>query len=387
MNPKYTSPKFIRKNLMQLTIFFTFVTFCCLTNCKPDAIPLKLNDLQAIGSHNSYKKAIQPELITLLEQRDSQIIHLAYEHLPVKEQLEMGLRKLEIDIYHDPEGGRYNKPMGNELLNQNGLDAQPLDTPDSWNTPGFKVFHVQDIDFRTHCILLSDCLQSILNWSNDNPRHIPVVITINVKTEPLDDPNSIPPLPFDESTYVQLEQEIQSIFGRNHLLLPDDVQAGASSLNASVLANGWPSITASAGKFIFVLDEPMAKIETYLRATLPEDRLLFTNVPPGHPESAFIIANDPIVQEMDIVKWVKQGYLVRTRADANTMEAREDDYSRFEAAKRSGAQYISTDYYFKTSTFPDFLIRFEGNTFVRCNPVLDKEGCTVELNKLELWDL
>ena len=45
------------------------------------------------------------------------------------------------------------------------------------------------------------------------------------------------------------------------------------------------------------------------------------------------------------------GYLVRTRSDANTTEARENDYSRFEAALESGAQIISTDYYLPDTLF------------------------------------
>ena len=38
------------------------------------------------------------------------------------------------------------------------------------------------------------------------------------------------------------------------------------------------------------------------------------------------------------------GYLVRTRADADTIEARKNDYGRLKAALISGAQIISTDY-------------------------------------------
>ena len=41
----------------------------------------------------------------------------------------------------------------------------------------------------------------------------------------------------------------------------------------------------------------------------------------------------------------RAGYYVRTRADADTKEARAGDYSRWRAALISGAQIISTDYY------------------------------------------
>ena len=72
---------------------------------------------------------------------------------------------------------------------------------------------------------------------------------------------------------------------------------------------------------------------------------MFVNASPGTPESAFLIMNDPVKQQEEIRQLVKQGYLVRTRADANTVEARNMDYSRWEAALSSGAHFISTDYY------------------------------------------
>jgi hypothetical protein len=53
--------------------------------------------------------------------------------------------------------------------------------------------------------------------------------------------------------------------------------------------------------------------------------------------------------------------MVRTRSDADTREARTGDKTRFEAAVRSGAQLISTDYYLKSlSPNKDFEISFEG---------------------------
>ena len=43
--------------------------------------------------------------------------------------------------------------------------------------------------------------------------------------------------------------------------------------------------------------------------------------------------------------------MVRTRADANTMQARNNDTSQREQAFASGAQAISTDYYLPAQHF------------------------------------
>ena len=71
--------------------------------------------------------------------------------------------------------------------------------------------------------------------------------------------------------------------------------------------------------------------------------------------------------------------MIRTRSDADTREARTGDKSRFEAAIRSGAQVITTDYYQKSlSPNKDFEITFDGK-YSQCNPVLSKSP-TCHLN-------
>ena len=54
--------------------------------------------------------------------------------------------------------------------------------------------------------------------------------------------------------------------------------------------------------------------------------------------------NDPIGQEAEIRELVHDGFLVRTRADAGTVEARENTTRRRDLAIATGAQLISTDY-------------------------------------------
>src|SRR5688572_2874195 len=80
-----------------------------LHNEVPDNI--KMNRIQVIGSHNSYKKAIDPALFKMFQQRDSvSASKIDYEHISITEQLDMGLRNLEIDVYGDEKGGKYAHP-------------------------------------------------------------------------------------------------------------------------------------------------------------------------------------------------------------------------------------------------------------------------------------
>ena len=71
---------------------------------------------------------------------------------------------------------------------------------------------------------------------------------------------------------------------------------------------------------------------------------MFAYSKPGTPEAAFVIVNDPD-NAPRIQQYVKQGYIVRSRCDGGTKEARSGDYTEMRKAMASWAQIISTDYY------------------------------------------
>jgi len=101
-------------------------------------------------------------------------------------------------------------------------------------------------------------------------------------------------------------------------------------------------------------------------------RMLFANADPGTPEAAALIRNNPKMPE--IKSLVEKGYIIRTRSDADTKEARMNDRSGFIAACNSGAQIITTDYYLKSTHFKsDYIVSFEGNKYVRLNPVFTSD--------------
>lgn len=120
------------------------------------------------------------------------------------------------------------------------------------------------------------------------------------------------------------------------------------------------------------MDETGPKRDTY-RAGHPSlaRRVLFTNAEPGSPDAAFVILNDAVRDSAKIRAYVQKGYLVRTRADSNTKEARASDFRSFEAAQRAGAQIITTDYYAKSQFFPsNYMIQFSNGGYLRQNPVV-----------------
>jgi hypothetical protein len=150
------------------------------------------------------------------------------------------------------------------------------------------------------------------------------------------------------------------------------VRGDFPTLEAAVLAHAWPSLRKSRGRFLFVLDEGGAKLETYVKGHPSlKGRVMFVTALAGRPEAAFLIVNEPIGQFHYIRKLVQSGYMVRTRADADTYEARQGDTTRMHAAFESGAQVIFTDYYYRNPDFTaDYQVRLPGGVTFRWNPLL-----------------
>ena len=66
---------------------------------------------------------------------------------------------------------------------------------------------------------------------------------------------------------------------------------------------------------------------------------------------------------------VKAGFLVRTRDDEPTEQARANDTKMRDQALASGAQFISTDYPEPNLKFSPYHAGFEGKHVGRVNPV------------------
>jgi hypothetical protein len=310
------------------------------TQAQVDAMPM--NALQVIGTHNSYKMAIPPnELATIRAISPKDAAALDYSHPPLADQLAAGARQLELDLVYDPEPGRYASPLGYRMA---GANAQPYDLA-PLKQPGLKVLHEASVDYRSTCPLFTDCLASIRAWSRANPDHAPILVLLNLKEGGLKLPGATVAPRFDAAAMDAIDAEIRSVFPEAALITPDQVQGRAASLREAVAAGGWPTLGAARGRVMFALDCPPDQVARYRGARrVLEGRAAFVNVEETSPAAGYITLNDPKVQADRIAFAVRAGLIVRTRADADTVEARANDLTRQDAAFQSGAQYISTDY-------------------------------------------
>ncbi len=362
-----------------ISLLGVLVLGACASTPRESAPPLAsrfaalpLNHVQVIGTHNSYKVAPEPALLALIAAtRRDQAEAIDYTHLVVTDQLNLGVRNLELDIAWDPDGGRYASPLGNRLLALAGTRPVPFNHDGALDTPGFKVIHDPDFDFRSHHHDLASYLREMRAWSRRNPGHEPVIVTMNCKSGKSRFPGGTDCAEFTRDAFAALDATIRTHLGDEHLVTPDLVRGSDATLEGAILARGWPSVGALRGRYLFVLDEGRAVRERYVEGHPScRGRVFFVTAPPGEPEAAVLIINDPVREQARIRDLVTRGYLVRTRADADTREPRAGDLSRFEAAKASGAQVITTDYPIPDRKInPDFVVRFDDAGFIRVNPI------------------
>lgn len=363
---------------MQKTTFFSFCLLLSLSLAAQSALDsLPISKLQFIASHNSYRirtfrpilnwtKVMRPFIPKAYDSRAWD-----YSHLPLEEQFDRyGVRGIELDVYYDPEGGRYAKRRGNLLVFRSAKSKQP-----ALYKPGFKLIHIPEIDYQTHYLTFVEALQALKKWSDTHPQHEPVFVQVEIKNAALGDyikwkylPKAIP---FSPQAADALDAEVRTVFGEGlgQVVTPDKLRGDYATLPEAVRAGNMPTLAGARGKIFFMVDgceEIYGQGHFALR-----QRTMFTYAKPRSPDCAFIIANDALRQQDSIRQWVSEGYMVRTRCDADTYEARKGDYSRQQAAFGSGAQILSTDYYRadprhkKSKRWSDYVTAFPAKAVVR----------------------
>ncbi|MFL6427779.1 MAG: Ca2+-dependent phosphoinositide-specific phospholipase C, partial [Acidobacteriaceae bacterium] len=69
---------------------------------------VRINQIQVIGSHNSYHAGLLPGMRAFLtKEKPDSLRGLDYAHQPLDKQFDGGVRQIELDIFADSKGGRY----------------------------------------------------------------------------------------------------------------------------------------------------------------------------------------------------------------------------------------------------------------------------------------
>lgn len=275
---------------------------------------LRMNHVQAKATHNSYH----------VETAGNTLAEWKYNHAPLDVQLE-----------------------------SQGVRAVELDTRLVEATDRFEVFHLPGLDEQTTCRAFVDCLRVLDTWSRAHPKHVPILVQIEPKDAPPTDA---------EPYFAKLEKEILSVWARERIVAPDDIQRDSPTLREGVTSKGWPVLAEVRGTILFYVDNSSDWRAAYTRGGKSlAGRLMFVDSKEDDSLAAFVIANDPD-DRARIDAAARAGFLVRTRADAAGSAA------KHEAALATAAHALSSD-------APLSLV-LPGGTPVRCNPVAAPPGCS-----------
>jgi len=299
---------------------------------------LRLDQVQALSTHNSYKLRPGADLPGALG--DS----VDYAHLPLDEQLQsQGVRGFEIDV----------ATRGEE----------------------FPVVHTPVIDANTNCASLQECLQVVDAWSDDHPGHVPIFVLLEPK-DGLIERGFDPRLgTYDRAVFDRMDREIRRVLGPDDLLTPDEVRGKSKTLRAAVRERGWPTLNEARGTIVVVLNTAGEKRQEYLqgRASL-QGAAMFVTADTTAPSAAVIKVDDP--DEQLIQRLVRDNFVVRTRADADVVDARANDVTRRDLAFRTGAQIVSTDFPVPDPVInAEYSVQIPGGRPGRCNPVQAPKDC------------
>lgn len=294
----------------------------------------KLNELTVIGTHNSY------QLLTYFPRRalhgilyyatsKSQYDKYDFEMDTLTQQLENGVRKLEIDIETVDDG---------EIR--------------------FIVTHDPITDNVSSCYDFEKALEEISMWSDNNPGHLPVYLLI----EPKSDVKSIKNMKnFTLQYALEFDNVLRNVLGYR-LLTPSIAMGEYESLEKMRMADGWPTLRECAGKIIVLL-HPCDVTDEYIDVDSSiKTQAMFPVLNSDEADSSygsFVLMNDPIAACEYREFADKKNLIVRTRADDYP------DFSdeRYAATDKSGAQIVTTDYPPRTVREKQHTYTFEGYMF------------------------
>lgn len=290
---------------IKIIVFCGILLFSICIFAEEIVLP-RMNQIQVIGTHNSYHK--RPEFLSWAVNYSKEVSGWDYEHLPLDVQLENGVRSLEIDVHNTPNG--------------------------------WEVMHVPHFDKESTCSNLKECLGAVREWSDKNPKHVPIIIMIEWKSEgPVIDKNITYP---QKQDIERLEEDILSVWQRERIITPDSVRGNCKTLEEAVLTNGWPILDEVRGKVLFIFHNKRELRQMYLEDHPNlEGRAMFVNSVPGEPFAATVIVDNPYRE--DIPEFVLKGYIVRVLGGDPKHQNIDRVKERDDKAFSCGAQVISTD--------------------------------------------
>ena len=98
---------------------------------------IRMNQVQVVGTHNSYHREVGVKERPFFEKLLASPENYYYSHPSLEIQAEhQQIRNFELDIFADPDGGKYATPLVRKLA------KLPFESDPALNQSGTKVLHI-----------------------------------------------------------------------------------------------------------------------------------------------------------------------------------------------------------------------------------------------------
>jgi hypothetical protein len=289
---------------------------------------LRWNHVQALGTHNSYHQHPPSDVVYDWD----------YEHLPLDQQLDLGVRQFELDAHWDAATGE------------------------------IAVYHVIAVDAETSCATWLDCIGVLRAWMDRQPAALPILVLVEAKAEGGGDD-------FDAAALVALDGQLREAWPS--VITPGEVRGEAATLREAIADVGWPTLRSLRGRAAFMLHEYGALRDAYL-AAVPDPALFPQPTTVEDAWASAFVMNDPVGDAGAIAEAASHGYLVRTMADPSEEEADAKDYSARDAALAGAAHFVSTNWPAVTTSDDPYAVGMDRGTPARCHAATAPVECTAE---------
>ena len=295
---------------------------------------VKLNEIAILGTHNSYQRLATAEtrfamnIIDTITFKKAGLDTFDFEMDTLTEQLEMGVRNVEIDI-------------------------ETLDKDDKIE---FKVTHNSIVDNASSAYDFTKALQEIKMWSDNNPEHIPVIIIVEPKSFVIE-------INGMKKFSLEYAKELDKIVGNtlgDSLLTPKDMLRDYASFKEMRENDDWISLKEARGKILVLLhDCDVTESYIALDETIKTQKMFPMLRYDDRNESytSFILENDAWrAAERKAENIDECNLIVRTRADVYPEYSDE----RYKVIEDCGSQIITTDFPEKVDGNEEHFYSFEG---------------------------
>ena len=280
-----------------------------------DILNMRLNELQFLGTHNSYKQPINNASNFFFNAFGKSFgvekNEFTYGKEDLTNQLNSGIRSIELDVV--------------QIKKNDDIS--------------FLCCHSPIFDMNSSCLDFELALKEIRLWTRYNPYSMPISIIIHTKSDNLFFPNA---QKIDMEGLTKIDEIIDSIFGYK-LLCPGDVLYGYENFQEMREDNRWPKGYKFVGKVMFILHRS-EQIFDYINQDKSFEKqkmfpsMYYDDLEEYNQYASVLLMNDPFDENLHLA--VEKNFIVRTRIDC---------YGSFgngsrEAGILSGAQILSTDY-------------------------------------------